>query len=179
MNTNEHSTDDTTERSPRVHRKSRHSAPLVRVRSPFKIWRLRREMRKSGTDPNWINDNPTSHVWVLQKNSSVPKRVLAVSSTSQQRHRLDDLTSQRPNHDMYVWHGFEVQGMPRPQQLHEVHAVVSLREPVVKVTAASKVRVESVHLNQSDAERERDRQAKQFPTTTWAVVTYPVGELLF
>ena len=156
-----------------------HSVPLKRVRSPFTLWQIRRRMRKEGVDPNWTNDQPLSFVWVLQKNSGVPKRVRAISCTSEQHQQLNDLTQQQPNCEHYSWKGFEVQGVLRGQPLQEVHALVSLRESVVKVTTAHKVSVDSIYAERTAAERECLQRIGKFPDFNWAVVTYPVGRMLF
>lgn len=125
--------------------------------------------------PIWIS--------VLRKNSSVRRRVRAIAATSQQVAALDTLNKQNPNHEHYNWQMLPLLGrydMPSRGTAPEfVHALVELHHPVENPTIACRVRVRSVHTKHEYAGQALARESATYPRGLWAVITYPVGEMLF
>lgn len=120
----------------------------------------------------------TGWIWVLQKNSGVPKRVRAIAATAPQRASLAALGCGAEHNAHFSWRGFELQGR-NSRRLREVHALVSTRHAYVQPTPALQVRVVAVFARRNIANRELDKMMAKFPTDHWAVITYPVGEMLF
>lgn len=127
-------------------------------------------------------DRGTRWVWVLQKNSSAPKRVRAVATNATQRTSLDDLNRASSNSTHYSWSRFELQGRRwwwLGRTASEVHALVRLPHGYEQPSAAIKVRVHSVYTDRHSAVRELTEATVTFPNDVWAVITYPIGEMLF
>lgn len=123
-----------------------------------------------------------SWIWVLHKNSSVPKRVRAVAANAEQRTSLNALNRTSANSAHFTWSRFELQGRKggrHGQTPCEVHALVRTRQEYAQPNADIKVRVDSVFEDRDTADRALNEMTAKFPTNTWAVITYPVGEMLF
>lgn len=197
MTTNQDSDDESgaAARSSLNWSKRSNPVPLKRVISPLDQWLIRRRFRQMGLPVQAsgslggvfgrtsADSRTRPFIWVLQKNSSVPKRIRAVCVTTEQQRSLSKQSELLENRDLYCWRGFPLGGAkrrPNPQvPLEEVHAVVELREATESVSIASKVRVTEVYVDRRAAEDACARLSRQHPQLAWAVITYPVGRMLF
>mgnify|MGYP006292732453 CR=1 FL=1 len=122
-------------------------------------------------------------IWVLQKNSGVPKRVRAVAASDVEMLELDACNHEFENSALYVWHGHELLGRhgwpargTAPTSVHAlVHTARVLHEPGIE----SQVCIDAVYAERSAAERAVAARRRSLPESSWAVITYPVGTMLF
>lgn len=138
---------------------------------------------KSRLSAFFKEDSDELMIWMLQKNSSLARRVRAVSATEEQMHQLNADSKRMPQHKDFAWSGHRLLGdNGRPVRVPEpefVHALVELHHRVDNPNAENRVKIVDVYVEREYAERAQQRQASRYPDVPWAVITYPVGQVLF
>lgn len=122
-------------------------------------------------------------IWMLHKNSSVPRRIRAVAATDAQMSELDALNKLFKNSSAYAWSGYRLEDIPRARHknvtLEEIHALAHTRRELQRPGIESRVRIEAVFTDRSNANRALERENRRRPDIPWVVITCPVGEMLF
>jgi len=141
-----------------------------------------------GLRPRWfergpLRPRPTPRVWILQKNSGRRRRIKAVAITPDQLSALMTIAQSSPNHELFSWSGFDLKGLERKhsqeRSLSEVHALVLLHHEHPSPGTASRARVQQVFSDREAAEAALSSKRGDLTRHPWAVITYPVGEMLF
>lgn len=154
-----------------------------------RIWhRLGMTPGDLGLRPRWfergpLRPRPTPRVWILQKNSGRRRRIKAVAITPAQLSALMTIAQSSPNHELFSWSGFDLKGPEREQSqersLSEVHALVLLHHEQPSPGIVSRARVQQVFTDRESAEEALRSERGNPIRHPWAVITYPVGEMLF
>lgn len=159
------------------------------------FWRNRSALIRLGLTPSelgivepWLarfvpSRKPPQMIYILQKNSGLARRVRAVAASRAQSSMLDAENKTYSNSASYSWSIHQLlRNANRPVRRtapEVVYAVVRLHRAQENPSAASRVRVQDVYDNHAAAERARELLRLRHPDTPWAVITYPVGEMLF
>lgn len=129
------------------------------------------------------NRRAAIEIWVLQKNSGTPKRVRAVATSDAEMSELDTCNREFENSSLYAWQGHKLLGrrgkLARGTAPRSVHALVRTARALHEPGIESQVSVDEVYSERSAAERAVAARRRLHPDCSWAVITYPVGMMLF
>lgn len=176
-------------RAPRAELKLVPSRGVIAFIRRRRIWRIMGMTPMDlGVRPRWFERGPlrpraAARVWILQKNSGRRRRVKAVATTPEQLSALNVIHQKSANSGLFTWSGFDLDGRGRQQAddrpLAEVHALVMLHHAHSEPGATSAVRVVAVFVDIAKAQRALEERVSGARNQAWAVITYPVGEMLF
>jgi len=166
--------------------------PLAEVRG---YWRQRaalqvlgRSRSEAGLAAHWLDRwaparEPVTMIWFLQKNRSLARRVRAVAVSRAQSSELNARNSIHANAVSYSWHGHQLlNNRNRPMRGASpsvVHALVRLHRHVQQPGIETRVRVLETYASRSAAEKALETRTRAHSDRPLAVITYPVGEVLF
>lgn len=166
--------------------------PLTEVRG---FWRQRAILRELGISrreasfaAHWLDRwlpprKPVTMIWFFQKNTRLGRRVRAVAISTAQSSALS-AQSQTPEYeDSFAWNGHQLlndRNKPiRGAAPNVVHALVRTHRFVQHPSIETRVRVLETYESRAAAEKALAKRLQSDSDSLLAVITYPVGEMLF
>lgn len=166
--------------------------PLTEVRGFWRQRALLRDLGMSRRDAGfaahgldrWVPvREPATVIWFLQKNSSLARRVRAVAVSQAQSSALDAQSKTRENGDSFSWNGHQLLNNRnksiRGAEPSVAHALVRTHRYVQHPGIETRVRVLDTYENLAAAQKALAERTRRDSHTPLAVITYPVGEMLF
>ncbi len=122
-------------------------------------------------------------IWFFQKNTRLGRRVRAVAISTAQSSALSARSRTAEYEDSFAWNGHQLlndRNKPiRGAAPNVVHALVRTHRFVQRPSTETRVRVLETYASRAVAEKALAKRLQSDSDNLLAVITYPVGEMLF